>query len=70
MVKRIAIMHCVERTSPKGGPFVGRCSLCGQEGLTMADMNNWCPNTANKSQEDALMDAIDGGSEPGSEVSK
>lgn len=54
----IATMHCLERTSPKGGPFIGTCRLCGQTGLMMADMNEWCPNSANKSQEDALMDAI------------
>lgn len=56
----IAKTHCIERTSPKGGPFLGTCRLCGQPGLIMADALKWCPNPVNKTDNQALLDAISG----------
>lgn len=56
----IATQHSLERTSLKGGPFIGRCVLCGATDLTMASMNDWCPNTVGKTQDQALIDAIEG----------
>ncbi len=34
--------HLIERTSPKGEKFVGRCSLCGKPNLTTKDANEDC----------------------------
>lgn len=52
--------HSLERTSPKGTRFVGTCVLCGQEGLTIADMNDECPNQRGLTQDEALLEAIEG----------
>ena len=51
----------IDRTSPKGKglPFIGRCPACGQEGLTLADLNKPCPNPSGMSKEEALIDAIE-----------
>lgn len=36
--------HVIERTSPKGEKFIGKCALCGMEGLTTADvLKEKCP---------------------------
>lgn len=48
----------LSRTSPKGGPFVGRCLACGQDGLTLRDMHKPCANPANLTQGDLLGMAI------------
>ena len=37
-------VHALERTSPKGGPFVGRCRLCGQDGFPPAAAAWTCPS--------------------------
>lgn len=51
--------HALERTSAKGGPFVGRCMSCGKENLTLTDMaRQYCDG--NLSQEDALLRAVKG----------
>lgn len=35
--------HALERTSPLGQPFQGRCAKCGQEGFYAADALEPCP---------------------------
>jgi hypothetical protein len=57
-----ARLHSVRRTSPKGEgqKFVGVCVLCGQQGLTLSDMNQECPNQRGLSQRDALIEAVTG----------
>lgn len=37
--------HLIDRTSPKGLPFVGTCRFCRVEGLTMSarDLEAVCP---------------------------
>lgn len=37
--------HVIERTNPKGEgqKFVGRCTRCGKEELTTADIEEVCP---------------------------
>lgn len=52
--------HSLERTSPKGGPFVGTCRLCGKAGLTISDMSQECENQRGLSQDEALVEAIKG----------
>lgn len=52
--------HSLERTSPMGESFVGRCVLCGKEGLTTASMTRECMNVARISQDDALLAALEG----------
>lgn len=52
--------HSVERTSPKGQPFIGTCRLCGKQGLTLATaMSGDCDNQRGLSSDEALLEAID-----------
>ena len=52
--------HAVNRTSPKGTPFLGTCFKCGKRGLTIAAaMSEECENVRGLSQEEALLEAID-----------
>jgi len=50
--------HSLERTGPKGEQFIGRCILCGQEGLRMGDALKPCKNPGIVSSEDALLAAV------------
>lgn len=59
--------HSLERTSPKGGPFIGVCVLCGAIGLPAAAAAQPCPNPGGTSQDDALLDAIRGAAPRGGE---
>ncbi len=52
--------HSLKRTSPKGGPFIGYCTKCGQEDIPLSKLHDHCPNPADFSDEDALMRAITG----------
>lgn len=54
-----ATTHTVYRVSPKGGPFVGTCSLCGRAGLTLRDAMQPCENIRGLTQEQALLEALD-----------
>ncbi len=50
--------HALNRTSPKGQPFVGTCFKCGMENLP-AEAVAWpCENPANLSQGEALLVAV------------
>lgn len=51
-------MHSLERTSAKGQPFVGTCTLCGTRGLTVKAMSEECENVRGLSQSEALVEAI------------
>ena len=51
--------HALTRTSPKGGPFIGRCFRCGVENLP-AEAVHWpCENIANLTNDEVLLHAID-----------
>lgn len=50
--------HSLSRTSPKGGPFIGTCTLCGTPNLTFADMIGDCPNQRGLTQDEAVIEAI------------
>lgn len=51
--------HALERTSPKGQPFIGTCRKCGREGLTFKDMaNDECPNVRNMTDSEVLLEAL------------
>jgi hypothetical protein len=52
--------HVLERTSPMGDKFIGTCTLCGKEGLTIAQANQICANPQHVSSNDALIQAING----------
>jgi hypothetical protein len=54
-----ATTHSLERTSPMGGAFVGRCVLCGALGLPSGAALWPCPNPSRKSEDQALIDAIE-----------
>lgn len=50
--------HGLERTSPKGEPFVGRCVYCGREGLPSRAALEPCDKAP--SQDQQVLDAIKG----------
>jgi hypothetical protein len=52
----------VNRTSPKGEPFVGTCAACGKAGLTLKATieDDDCPNQRGLTREQALIEAIEG----------
>lgn len=52
--------HSLERTSPKGGKFIGTCTLCGVAGLTIADSQKDCENVRGLTNEEAVLEAIKG----------
>jgi hypothetical protein len=52
--------HALERTSPKGGPFIGRCTKCGMTGLRISAVQEPCENLRGISEDDALIGAIEG----------
>lgn len=52
--------HSINRTSPKGQPFVGTCALCGKAGLTLDAMREECENPRGLSADDAVVEAIKG----------
>ena len=52
--------HSLERTSPKGGKFIGRCVQCGETGLGFADMPKECKNPGRVSIGDSVISAIEG----------
>lgn len=55
------VPHSLERTSPKGQDFIGKCVLCGKENLTLANMRvETCPNPEGKTPVAILLDAIVG----------
>ena len=54
-----ARFHHIERTSPKGGPFLGTCVLCGKTGLRLSAANEPCDNVRRVSAEDAIVEMID-----------
>lgn len=51
--------HAVIRTSPKGGPFIGHCSKCGEKGLGMGAALRDCPADNLISDEAALLEILD-----------
>lgn len=50
--------HALRRTSPKGGPFVGVCTRCGKENVTLDQIAEECPNIRGISSDDALIELI------------
>ncbi len=48
----------VNRTSPKGTPFIGTCAACGKAGLTFGEFNTECENPRQMNQEQALLEAL------------
>lgn len=56
--------HAIYRTSPKGGPFLGTCSLCGKTGLSNPWESN-CINIRGLTQGEALLEALDQGAPNG-----
>ncbi|TGV15783.1 hypothetical protein EN816_00595 [Mesorhizobium sp. M8A.F.Ca.ET.173.01.1.1] len=61
MSERIATLHSVERTSPKGEgqTFIGTCRLCGKTGLTFANMGEECENQRGLTESQSLLEALD-----------
>lgn len=57
--------HALQRTNPLGDPFVGECTLCGEQGLTSRDVNKPCENPLRVTEEDALLAAIERAERPG-----
>ena len=60
MSEQITMNHAVERTNHKGEAFIGRCILCGEEGLTMVrSIKEHCPNLLEVTDDQALLVLID-----------
>jgi hypothetical protein len=53
--------HSIIRTSPKGEgfEFIGKCSLCGTENLTPANVFEICDNPSKLLFEQVIIDIID-----------
>lgn len=60
MADRCMQTHSLERTSPMGGPFVGRCVLCGIDGLSSGAALQMCENPSLVTEDEALLAAIEG----------
>jgi hypothetical protein len=50
--------HALERTSPKGTPFIGYCTKCGKPDLTFDAINEDCANPSGMTDGDALLLAV------------
>jgi hypothetical protein len=48
--------HSLERTSPKGGMFIGRCVYCGKEGLLIKAVSEPCEKAPDQNQQ--ILDVI------------
>jgi hypothetical protein len=59
-IAEAATTHSLERTSPKGGPFIGRCVLCGKPGLKSSDALKPCPNPRGVTSNESVINAIEG----------
>lgn len=59
MIDKPTVFHSLERTSPLGSKFEGKCVLCGKENLTAADINERCGNTNGTTQDEALLRAME-----------
>lgn len=58
--------HMLTRTNVKGVPFIGRCRLCGAEGLPAIAVSFPCPGGLGKDYAAELVDVISGPSNDGS----
>jgi hypothetical protein len=54
--------HSLERTSPKGTPFISTCRLCGIKGLGLKAALEPCDNQRGLTSDEALVEAIKGAS--------
>lgn len=52
--------HALERTSPKGGPFIGTCRLCGTPNLPGEAIWQECPNQRGLTNEEAIVESVIG----------
>lgn len=59
MTDKPTTVHSLERTSPKGSQFIGRCVLCGKRGLTFVDIDEHCENPIAATQDEALLQALE-----------
>lgn len=51
----MADIHALVRTSPKGGPFVGTCTKCGIQNLTLMQASEECVNPAGLTGDETLL---------------
>ena len=51
-------MHSIERTNPKGEPFIGICVLCNEPNLSFEDVIKDCPNPKKVTKNEAIINAI------------
>ncbi len=50
--------HLLDRTSPMGGPFIGKCRYCGAEGLRPIQCNELCPARGEKTAPGTWIDGF------------
>lgn len=54
-----ASTHAIQRTSPKGTPFLGTCWQCGTPNLPASAALDPCPNQRGLTQDESLVEAIE-----------
>lgn len=54
------VYHAIERTSPKGTPFVGTCRLCGIPNLPAEAARLECENPRGLTNDESLIETIVG----------
>lgn len=52
-------VHALVRTSPKGGPFIGRCMKCGKADLAGGWLTDPCVNPSGMTDTAALLSLLD-----------
>jgi len=52
--------HALERTSPKGGPFLGCCVKCGRQNLRAKAVFEECENVRGTTPDEDVLEAICG----------
>lgn len=53
------VTHALVRTSPKGGPFIGNCILCGKTNLKASDALKRCSNPDKLSSDQVVLEVLD-----------
>ena len=51
--------HALVRTSPKGGDFLGTCTLCGKRDVSLSlAVKEECPNIRGLTEDEALIEIV------------
>lgn len=56
--------HLIDRTSPMGQDFIGKCRLCGQTNLRMIDAQKACLNPQGITSAQSIILALEDDTKP------